>query len=201
MKRYFLFLSMFSVLFVLFSCASGPQIGKMKVVEESGSKPGWVKTDKDFFEKKGDFYFRGVVTDRKDLGYAKREAKAEAIKNIAEKVNTRVRTEFKEATQGSNVSDEGLSLFTSDAIAWVADNLNIQGIAPSNVYWQRVEKVTPEGVKYSYNVYVLCQIPKADYEKARNMAIKALLKKYANAGQQDAKKAATTVQKRLMGNR
>jgi len=200
MKRYVILLSLFSLFLILFSCASGPEIGKMKVVEESSSKPGWVKSGKDFFEKKGDFYFRGVVTDRKDLAYAKREAKAEAIKNIAEKVNTRVRTEFNEATQGSNVSEEGLSIFTSDAISWVADNLNIQGISPSNVYWQRVEKATPEGYKYSYNVYVLCQIPKTDYEKARNMAIKVLLKKYSDAGQQNAKKAAEEVQSRLLEN-
>lgn len=186
-------------LFFLIGCAARVEMGKMRVVEESSSKGEWVKSDKDYFEKEGKMYFRGMVTHRKDLAYAKREAKAEAIKNIAEKVNIRVRTEFEQATRGSNVDPEGLSLFTSDAVAWVSENLNIWGISPTRVYWQRVEKTTPEGLKYSYNVYVLCEIPIADYQKARNMAIKRLLQRYQSEGQRRAEEVAQEVKKRLLG--
>ena len=172
--------------------------GKMKIVEESGSKGNWVKSDKDYFEKNNKMYFRAMVTDRKDLAHAKREAKAEAIKNIAEKVNIKVRTEFEEATRGSNVADEGLSLFTSDVVAWVSENLNIQGISPTGTYWQRVEELTREGYKYSYNVYILCEIPTTDYEKARSLAIKNLLRKYQDVGDKLAEQAAEEVKKRLL---
>jgi len=173
-------------------------MGKVRVVETSDGKDAWVTSDKDYFEKDGRMYFRGVVTERQDLALAKREAKAEAVKNIAEKINVRVRTEFEAAARGSNVTAEGLSGFVEDAVAWVSENLNIQGISPEKTYWERAEKVTPEGLKYSYNVYVLCQIPITDYEKARSLALNALLRKYQQEGNKAAEEVAGQVKEKLL---
>jgi len=183
---------------LLVSCSSTSKLGKTKVVEESGSKPNWVKSDQDAFEEKEKLFFRGIITNRKDLAYAKREAKAEAVKNVAEMINIRVRTEFSEATQGSNVSEQGMSIFTSDVVSWIVDNLNIQGISPSKQYWQRVEKTTDLGFKYFYNVHVLCEIEKADYAKARDLAIKKILQKYTESSQKQVREAAEIVKDRVL---
>ena len=65
---------------VLIGYEATVEIGKMKVVDESGSKEDWIKSDKDYFERDNKIYFRGMVTDRKDLAYDKLETRAEAIK-------------------------------------------------------------------------------------------------------------------------
>lgn len=185
-------------LITILGCSATTEMGKIKVVEESGGREGWVKSDKDYFEKDERMYFRSLITDRQDLAYAKREAKGEAVKNITEKISIKVRTEFESAVRGTNVDPEGLSRFTADAVAWVSENLYIQGISPTKSYWQRVEKRTPEGYKYFYNVYVLCEIPIVDYEKARNMAIRKLLQKYRDEGNKQAEEAAEEVKQRLL---
>ena len=145
-------------------------------------------------------YFRAIVADRRDLSFAKREAKAEAIKNIAEKINIRVRTEFEISTRGSNINSNNLSNFTSDVIAWMTDNLNIQGISPVETFWQKTEMKTHEGYEYSYNVYILTAIPISDYKNARKLAILNLMKKYQDQGMKEAEKIAEEVKKRLLEN-
>ena len=63
---------------VLIGCAARVEMGKMKVVNESGSKEDWVKSDKDYFERDNKIYLRAMVTDCKDLSYEKQETNTEA---------------------------------------------------------------------------------------------------------------------------
>ena len=184
-------------LILLLACAGPRKIGETRVVEESSSKPWWVKKEKVYFEKKGILYFKGIAFDRKDLALGLREAKAEAIKNVAEKIAIRVRDEFKKAVEGVNVPEGALSQFVSDAVSWVTDNLDIQGLALEESYWQRVEKTEPQGVSYFYNVYGLVSIPESDYIQSRNRAIQRLMERYSRSGQEEAKRTAEEVWKRL----
>jgi len=170
------------------SCAS--RIGEMKIVEESGSKPGWVKSDQEYYERNNIMHFRGQVNDRDDLQLGKREAKAAAIQNISEKINILVSTEFAAATKGSNVDSEGLNSVVQDGVAWISNKLNIQGISADRVYWQKLQKITRDGVTYIYNIYSLAQIPVGDYNEAKKMALRALREQYLKEGKREAEEIA-----------
>lgn len=183
---------------LFYFCTTSIKIGEVKLVKTSGKKPDWVKSDKDFWIKKRIMYFRSVVTNRGDLAVAKREAKGECVKNVAEKINIRVRTEFKQATEGSNINPKTLSNFTSDAITWISENLNIQGLSNSKFYWEKFQKLTKEGVQYMYDVYILTEIPEDDYYKAREMALKSLLKRYETEQNENAKKTAEKIYQKLI---
>jgi|GEM_PF-6348601 hypothetical protein len=193
-------MAVFLLSLVVLSCASSSEMGGLKVVEESSKKPDWVKSDREFFEKEDMFYFRGMVSDRYDLALAKREAKAEAVKNIAEKIAMRVRDEFRTATEGVNVSQEAISQFVSDAVSWITDNLNVFGLTPERVYWRKVRRMEQGEYKYTYDVFVLVSLPKQDYIRSRNMAIRQLMERYRKQGQEDARKTAEAVFQRLIGD-
>lgn len=196
--------SKFFILFLillLFGCAGSRKEGEEILVETSGKKPKWAKQDKEYWVEKGIMYFREMLNYRKDLAFAKREAKAEAIKNVAEKINIRVQTEFKKAAEGSNIPDETLTRFASDAVAWISGNLNIQGISPSRSYWEKYKKITRTGVTYFYNLQMLAEIPERDYFKARDLAIQKVLDKYKEENNQNVRKAAEEIQKRLFQNK
>ena len=186
----------FFLLLVLMGCGGQKQL--IKVVDKSNGKEGWVKSDKDYFEKDEKMHFRGVVTGMADLALAKREAKAEGVKNITEKVNVRVRTEFEQAVRGSNVDADALGRFVSDAVAWISDNLDIQGITPEKSYWEYIQETTSTGTKLYYNVWVLDLIPITDYERARNMAIRKLSDNYQKEQDKKAEEVAEEVKARLI---
>ena len=162
---------------VFSGCGGGPKIGSEKIIERSAPKsPDWVLTP--FVEQKGYLYFSGGVTGRQSLNLGNREAKAEAIKNVAEGISVKVRTEFTGAVRGSNINEDDIGDFTQDAIGMVTDNLDIQGLMPEEIYWEKVEKLTgPNEVKNFYNCYCLTKMSVADYKKARDIALNGLADK------------------------
>ena len=197
MKKLICIKSIFICMFVILLNCGGPA-SNLKIIEESSSKEDWVKSTEDYFEKDGKMYFKTMVMDRKDLSIALRQAKGEAVKNIAEKINIRVRTEFESATRGSNINSQELTNFTSDVVAWVSDNVNIQGFSTNKTYWQKIEITNLDQAEYLYNVYLLSEIPSTDYIRARNNAINDILKKYQDQGKNSAEKTAEEVKKRLL---
>ena len=191
MKRIFAGCLAFAVLFSVSGCGGAKvrAIGSQTVVEKSSDKtPEWVLVP--FFEDEAMMYFSGAIRLVADYAVGLRQAKAEAMKNVAESINTKARTEFVQNTRGANMSQEDLGRFVQDGIAMVSDNVNISGLLPAENYYEKVEEVTEVGVKYFYNCSVLFQLPTKDYKTARNRAINGLAEKARKENNKEAEKAA-----------
>jgi len=187
------FVGLLAVVFVfsLVGCG-GPSVkpvGSQKVVEKSSDKtPEWVMVP--FFEDETTMYFSGGLKGVADYAVGLRQAKAEAMKNVAESIETKVRTEFVQNTRGANLTPEDLGRFVQDGIAMVSDNINVSGLLPAESYYEKVEEVTEMGVKYFYNCSVLFQLPVKDYKQARNRAINGMVDKAKKEQNKAAEKAA-----------
>jgi len=198
MRNLFAFFSILIAGIFIFGCASAPKmvVGQQKVVERSAKEaPEWITVP--YFEDKDIMYFSGGVRGVADYAVGLRQAKAEAVKNIAESIATKVRTEFTETTRGANIDPGDLGKFVQDGIAMVTNNINIQGMLPTENYYEKVEEVTDYGVKYFYNCYVLYQLPVADYKLARRRALEDMTKKYREENNKKAEEAATKLLEKL----
>ena len=153
-----------------FSCSSSrPIVGTETVVERStSSKPDWILSGLE--SNNNMLFFSGGVTGVYDQSLGFRQARADAIAKAVEGIKVRARTEFTQATQGVNVSSAKIGRFVSDAVSFTADNVNLSGIQASERYYERIERVKSNGVEYSYNCYVLLQIPVESYKNATDMA-------------------------------
>lgn len=188
-----------AVLMLIAGCAGRPKppvIGKEQIVEKSAkARPEWILTPA--FEKKDILYFSGGVTGRANYSLALRQAKMEAVKNVTEGIQAKVRTEFTEAVRGSNISEADLGEFVSDAIGVITENLNIQGLKPTEIYHEKVERTTATGVEYSYNCYYLLEISEPDYMQARNIALEGLRDRAKAENNAKAEEIATDLLKKL----
>jgi len=187
------FVGLFVAVFVFSLVGCGGQavkpVGSQTVIEKSAEKtPEWVMVP--FFEDETTMYFSGGLKGVADYAVGLRQAKAEAMKNVAESIETKVRTEFVQNTRGANLTPEDLGRFVQDGIAMVSDNVNISGLLPAESYYEKVEEVTNVGVKYFYNCSVLFQLPVNDYKEARNRAINGMVEKAKKEQNKAAEKAA-----------
>lgn len=181
----------FLVFAFLFSCAGPkqPVVGSQRVVEKSAEKrPEWITVP--YFEDNEIMYFSGGVRGVADYALGLRQAKAEAVKNIAESIAAKVRTEFTQAARGANLEEGDVGRFVQDGIAMITDNINIQGMLPAETYYEKIEQVTDYGVKYFYDCYALYQLPKKDYELAKKRALEDMAKKYREENNKKAEEAA-----------
>ncbi|MFH1957588.1 MAG: hypothetical protein ABIJ15_03850 [bacterium] len=187
------FVGLFVAVFVfsLVGCG-GPvvrPVGSQTVIEKSADKtPEWVMVP--FFEDETTMYFSGALKGVGDYAVGLRQAKAEAMKNVAESIQTKAKTEFVQNTRGANLSPDDLGRFVQDGIAMTADNINISGLLPAESYYEKVEEITEVGVKYFYNCSVLFQLPVQDYKQARNRAINGLADKAKEEQNKAAEEAA-----------
>ena len=187
------FVGLFVAVFVLaLAGCGGPvvrPVGSQTVIEKSAEKtPEWVLVP--FFEDEATMYFSGTLKGVGDYAVGLRQAKAEAMKNVAESIQTKAKTEFVQNTRGANLSPDDLGRFVQDGIAMTADNINISGLLPAESYYEKVEEVTEIGVKYFYNCSVLFQLPVQDYKQARNRAINGLAEKAKEEQNKAAEEAA-----------
>ncbi len=186
--------------FVVSGCASTQKnriIGSEKIIEKSeNSRPDWLL--KPWYEKGDMLYYSGGVTGKNNYELSLRQAKAEAIKNLTEGVQIKVRTEFSEAIRGTNVSENDIGVFVQDSIGMVTENLNIQGIIPKTQYYEKLERTTAVGVEYIWNSYVLISIKKDDYIQARNLAIKGIADAAKQENNKKAEEAASLLMDRLI---
>jgi len=190
MKKMIVSAVMVSV-FAIAGCG-GPKVrpvGSQTVIEKSSAKtPEWVVAP--FFEDETTMYFSGTLRGVGDYAVGLRQAKAEAMKNVAEAIETKAKTEFVQNTRGSNLPGEDLGRFVQDGIAMTADNVNISGLLPAESYYEKVEEVTETGVRYFYNCSVLFQLPVQQYKEARNRAINGLASKAREMKDKAAEEAA-----------
>ena len=170
-------------------------IGTETVVEQSASsKPDWVLMNRASDDM---LFFSGSVTGVYDQSLGFRQARADAIAKAVEGIKVRARTEFTQATQGVNVSSSKIGRFVSDAVSFTADNVNLSGVQSAERYYEKIERVKSNGVEYSYNCYVLLQIPVESYKSATDMALNKISAEAQSANDTEAQSLAEDVRNRL----
>ena len=179
------------------SSCTGPQIkmGEQKIVERMPSQePDWKM--KSEFEDKDHLYFQGVVTTVSDMALGLRQARAEGEKKVAERIKSKIRTEFGNAIEGQNL-ENGLGEYVKDVIAKVSENVEISGISQKEQYIEKIQESTGYGVKYLYNAYVLLELPRTDYLEARRRVLEGTINQVHQAQNKQAEETLKEVQQRL----
>jgi len=180
------------------SSCHGPQVkmGEQRIVERMpNQEPSWKM--KSEFEEKDKLYFQGAVTGVSDMALGIRQARAEGEKKVAERIKSKIRTEFGSAIEGQNI-DNNLGAYVKDVIAKVSENVEISGISQKEQYVEKVQESTGYGVKYLYNAYVLLELPRTDYQEARRKVLEGAINQVHQAQNAKAEETLKEVQQRLM---
>lgn len=148
------------------------------VVDKSGSKEKWVKSENVYVEEKDTLYFRGEVSGVYDLALGKRQAEADARKRLVEAVSSELTSEYREFTRGSNTVHGDVGRFVEDALESASRQINVTGMLSEKVYWEKlVERSETEDSKPYYHIYALVRIAKRDYEASKDRVLSGLLDK------------------------
>jgi hypothetical protein len=198
-------LLLFCMAFLSVGCGAGP-ISKEKAlhievyrpvhVEKTGQdkRPDWT-TKEPFSEDKKGFYFTGGIMSGGDYVLTIRLAKAEAVKNLLESIEIKVRGEFSSAIQGQNRDSEDLGRYVTDAVAWTVDNLRIGGIRQQEIYYEKI--FDPVSQSFKYNSWVKLGISKTDCANAKLDAVQKLLEKTIRERDEAAKEKAMKLLEKL----
>ncbi len=174
---------------MLASCAGSNQIGTERIVERSGSTPGWV--NKPTQDKDGYYFVTGVMTDARDQSFGTEQAYADGVRNIMNMMTNAVKTQSTQALRGANMSDGDVGRFSEFAVAWVSDTYKISGVENPESYWEKVQVTTPTGVKYHYNCYTLLRISKVNFDMALQGAFDNMKKKAQELNNKKAEEVST----------
>ena len=177
MRRLIFCCSILFLVTILTGGCAGPEklpiIGQEKIVERSLEwRPDWIFSPISIEE--GTFSFSGGVTERADFSLALRHARAEVVKNIIKGIRITVQREFSDAIRELSISDAGLGEFLTDTVAVIMDIYQMHGLKPKEIYYEKVERPTAEGVEYFYNCYNLVEISEREYIEWRNAALRSL---------------------------
>lgn len=200
MKNYKLLVFSILSIITVTACSSSQMVsvlGKQDIVASSGERPEWVTEDTDHWLDETYMYFRVQVSNQYDVSAGRRNAKAEAVKYIAEMINQRVRTDYYSSTSGNNQSADDIGRDVQDLITWTTDNVQISGISPDRTYWEKVQTNTSDGLKYTYDIHELYKIQSSDYYKAVGKAAELAVEKAKKSKDVEAQRRAEKFQQKL----
>lgn len=142
-----------------------PQLN-VKVVETipATSAPDWVNSTQEFWEKGGQYFYRGTAEGFTNLEAAKRAAAANARVSLAEQVKNVVRSEFSRALE-AGVYDETTGGYLKDVFSSVVDNLPLSGVQIRESYLQHLLEISDMSQRLYYRAYILASLSKSDYNK------------------------------------
>jgi hypothetical protein len=168
---------------------------KPVVYEKTGTtqRPEWTNKTT-FYEDDVGLHFSGGVMGGSDYTLTLRLAKSEAIKNLLESIEIKIRSEFSSVMQG-NYTNEDIGRYVTDAVAWTVDNLRVSGIKQQNIFYEQT--FDPGTHRARYNAWVNLKINKADYIKAKTGAVEKLLNKAIRERDEEAKQKALDLLERL----
>ena len=151
----------------------------------AADRPDW--TTKTVFQKDGSIYFTGGFLNGSDYSLSIRCANAEALKVAAQSISQYIRATFSTYTLGVNNGSGGIERYVEDGIATFVNNLHVQGIRQKKIFY---EEVPYRGNGTAYNVFVVLEMSKADYTKAKAGVLKRMREQFKRAGAIEAKKKA-----------
>ncbi len=180
---------------VIFSGCGGIgaiQRSDQKVMERipNVAQPDWVNSTKDYFEKDGNLYYRGMSEHDTDLELSVRSAQGRAKIGLNETIKTRMLTEFTKALEGAKLEKAGGYL--KDAFVSSTTKVDISGSVQAESYSEKISELGQSGVEsVYYRSYVLLQVPKLAYDQAVKMTFSDMKEQLkANAGAREAADAA-----------
>jgi hypothetical protein len=150
------------------------------------SRPIWTK--KTVFEEQGKLYFSGGFLNGSDYSVTIRCANAEALKVTIQGISQFIRAEFSSYVHGTNSDTQGIERYVEDGIATFTKCLHIQGMKQKEMYWEEV--LAPSVMLPVYNVWVMLEMGKGDYLKAKADVIRNLREEFDKKGQLEAKEKA-----------
>lgn len=153
---------------------------------KNDNRPEWTK--KSSFEKEGNIYFSGGFLNGSDYPVSVRCANAEGMKLVAQSISQFIRTEFSEFAQGPNTGADGVERYVEDGIATLVENLHLQGVRQKEIYYEEV--FSAQVMQPTYNVFVMLEITKADYLKAKADVLLKLRDRFSKSRESEAKKKA-----------
>lgn len=203
MRKYFIFVLVAACLFVQ-SCATSRTIvkrGKTRIVVletiPQVAEPKWVKSTKEFWEKKGSYFYRGVSQGYTDPDVSKQDAEAVARTSLARQIRLVLRDEFRRALEAQK-HDPTIGGYLSDSFVSVVDNLEIGGSILAESYSLRIREESYKTVLKDYwRSYVLVKLPKGEYDKCANRAFQSL--KQQVQANESAKELAEETEERFLG--
>ncbi|MCE5272000.1 hypothetical protein LLH00_12055 [bacterium] len=147
-------------------------LGSERIIEKSGDKPDWVnKVPK---ENKEFFFFRGFKTSALSLEDGLTDARSNATRQVLEMIQSQGLVDYKKARveHGLATSREDVGSVTEDGLKILSRTV-ANGVKELETYTEKTERVTPEGIRYFYNVYTLVRYPRQEYERAVALAASA----------------------------
>lgn len=203
MRKYLIFAIVGICLFVQ-SCITPKTIakrGNMRIVVletiPQTSLPKWVNSTKEFWEKKGSYYYRGISQGYTDPEISKQDAEAIARASLARQIRLVLREEFRKALEAQK-HDPTIGGYLSDSFVSVVDNIEISGSVLAESYSQRIREESYKTVLRDYwRTYVLVKLPRGEYDKCASRAF-SNLKEQVQANE-SAKNLAEQTEKRFLG--
>ena len=144
-------------------------IGSEQIIEKSGDKPGWVK--KIPRENDEHYFFRGFKTNALSLEDGLTDARSNAIRQVLEMIQSQGLVDYKKVRVETGLAEtrEDVGSVTEDGLKILSKTV-ASGVKELESYTEKVERFTPQGVRYFYNVYTLVRYPQSEFEKAVALA-------------------------------
>lgn len=144
-------------------------IGSEQIIEKSGDKPGWVK--KIPRENDEHYFFRGFKTNALSLEDGLTDARSNAIRQVLEMIQSQGLVDYKKVRVETGLAEtrEDVGSVTEDGLKILSKTV-ASGVKELESYTEKVERFTPQGVRYYYNVYTLVRYPQSEFEKAVALA-------------------------------
>jgi len=154
-------------------------VGEETVVERSSEKmPGWVtQLSTEPTEESAFFYVTGNMSHVHELSMGLDQAQANGVQRLLNTLTNRVKSSTTQALSGANMSSADVGRYSEFAVAWVSDTPRLTGVLTPESYWEKVQRVTANGVEYSYNCFVRLKLSKDDYKNTIRGACEEMLRK------------------------
>jgi hypothetical protein len=128
------------------------------------STPKWAENTQDFWEEKGNYFYKGLSEGMTNVQASRRAAQAAAFTALAEQVKVTVRNEFSNALE-SGAYDQTSGGYLKDVFFSVVDNLTISGAVVAESYSQRISEASETDNRVYWRSFVLSRISADDYKK------------------------------------
>lgn len=169
LAKYLILLIAASILSFGCSASKLDVIGSEQIIEKSGDKPGWVK--KIPRENDEHYFFRGFKTNALSLEDGLTDARSNAIRQVLEMIQSQGLVDYKKVRVETGLAEtrEDVGSVTEDGLKILSKTV-ASGVKELESYTEKVERFTPQGVRYYYNVYTLVRYPQSEFEKAVALA-------------------------------
>ena len=157
----------------LTSCQESLKIGQEKTIETSHNKaPKWVKYPPK--HSRNHFYFVGEDTSYKNTD---RYAYQVALAKASSYFNTQVKASFSRLENSENTFNT--TVLREELIKNISESA-IVGAKHKSTYWEKIEKLSENGIKYFYRVHTLVEFDKKAIKATKEATLEMQINRQSN---------------------